>query len=209
MLRRTICGLPNLHYPSILKENSMFTTQEQFSAAAKTNFEAQIAAISALANHAFESLTKVVDLNLNIAKASFEESSATTKQLLAAKDPQEFFALTAAQAQPSTEKAVAYGRSLASIASSTQAEFTKAAEAHIAENSRKVIALVENVSTHAPAGSEHAIALVKSAISNANAGYEQLGKAAKQAAETLEANVTNVVNQFSQTAAKAAGRAKK
>ena len=48
----------------------MFTTPEQFSAAAKTNFEAQIAALSALTNRAFESVTKIVDLNLNIAKAS-------------------------------------------------------------------------------------------------------------------------------------------
>jgi phasin family protein len=187
----------------------MFTNPEKFSAAAKTNFEAQIAAISALTNHAFESVTKFVELNLNTAKASFEESSAAAKQLLTAKDPQEFFALTAAQAQPSAEKAMAYGRSLAGIASSTQAEFTKAAETQIAENSRKVIELVDTVSKNAPAGSEHALALVKSAIGNANAGYEQLSKTAKQATEALEANVTNTVSQFSQTATKAASRAKK
>lgn len=187
----------------------MFTTPEKFSAAAKTNFEAQIAAISALTNQAIESVTKIVDLNMNVAKASFEESTAAAKKLLAAKDPQEFFALTAAQAQPGTEKAIAYGRTLAGIASSTQAEFTKAAEAHMSENSRKVIELVESASKNAPAGSEHAIAFVKSAIGNVNAGYEQLNKTAKQAAETLETNLSSAVDQFSQTATKAAGRAKK
>jgi len=41
----------------------MFTTPEQFSAAAKTNFEAQIAALTALTTNAFESVTKIVDLN--------------------------------------------------------------------------------------------------------------------------------------------------
>ncbi|MFI4939868.1 MAG: TIGR01841 family phasin [Burkholderiales bacterium] len=187
----------------------MFTTPEQFSSAAKTNVESQIAALSTLANHAYESFTKIVDLNLTAAKAAFEESSATAKKLLAAKDPQEFFTLTAAQSQPSAEKAIAYGRTLASIASSTQAEFTKAAEAQLAETSRKVIALVEDVSKNAPSGSEHAIAFVKSAIGNVHAGYEQLGKTAKQAAEVLEANVSNAVDQFSQTATKAAGRSKK
>jgi phasin family protein len=187
----------------------MFATQEQFTAAAKTNFETQFAAFSAFANHAFESATKIADLNLNAAKASFEESSAATKQLLAAKDPQEFFALTAAQAQPSAEKALAYGRSLVGIASSTQAEITKATEAHITEQSRKVLALIDDVSKNAPAGSEQAIALVKSAIGNASAGYEQFTKAAKQAAEVLQSNVSNAVDQFAKSTTKPAARAKK
>jgi phasin family protein len=187
----------------------MFNTTEQFSAAAKTNFEAQIASLTALTNHAFESVSKIIDLNLNVAKASFEESSAAAKKLIAAKDPQEFFSLTAAQAQPSAEKAMAYGRTLADIASTSQAEFTKAAEAHIAEHSRKAIELVDTVSKNAPAGSEQAIAMMKSAIGNASAGYEQFTKTAKQATETLQANVSNTVEQFSQQAAKATGRAKK
>ena len=183
----------------------MFTTPEQFSAAAKTNFEAQIAALNDLTTHAFDSVTKIVDLNLNTAKASFEETSATAKKLLAAKDPQEFFSLASV---PSTDKAIAYGRSLAGIASTAQAEFTKAAETHITETSRKAIELVDTLSKNAPAGSEHAIAFVKTAIGNATAGYEQLSKTAKQAADTLQANVNSTVEQFSQTA-KAATRSKK
>jgi phasin family protein len=208
MLHRTICDFTSFSL-LILKENTMFATQEQFTAAAKTNFETQFAALTALTNHAFESVTKIADLNLNIAKASFEESSAATKQLLAAKDPQEFFTLTAAQAQPSAEKALAYGRSLAGIASSSHSEITKAAEAHIAEQSRKVLALIDDLSKNAPAGSEQAIALLKSAIGNVNAGYEQLSKAIKQAAEVLQANVSNTVDQFAKTSAKPAARAKK
>jgi len=186
----------------------MFTTPEQFSAAAKSNFEAQIAAISGLTSQAFESVTKIVDLNLNVAKNTFDESKAAAQLLLAAKDPQEFFKLSAAQAQPSAEKAIAYGRTLAGIASTSQAEFTKAAEAQIAETNRKVIELVDSVGKNAPAGTEPALALVKSAIGNVNAGYDQFSKSAKQAAEVLEANVNNVVTQFTQTA-KTASRAKK
>jgi phasin family protein len=186
----------------------MFTTPEQFSAAAKANFEAQIAAISGFTTQAFENVAKIVDLNLNVAKNTFDESKAAAQLLLAAKDPQEFFKLSAAQAQPSAEKALEYGRSLAGIATSTQAEFTKAAEAQIAETNRKVIELVDSVSKNAPAGSEPALALVKSAIGNVNASYDQLSKTAKQAAEALEANVTSAVSQFTATATKAS-RAKK
>jgi phasin family protein len=149
---------------------------------------------------------KFVDLNLTAAKASLEESSATTKQLLSAKDPQEFFSLATAQAQPNAEKTIAYGRHLASIASSTSAEFSKAAETQIAETNRKVISLVEEVSKNAPAGSENAVALLKSAIGNANAGYEQFTKTAKQAVESIESNLSSAVNQFTTATAKAAAK---
>ena len=187
----------------------MFAIPEQFSAASKANFEAQLSLISALTNKAFEGVEKVVDLNLNVAKASLEESSAAAKQFLSAKDAQEWLSLAAAQAQPNAEKALAYGRHLASIASGVQAEFTKAAEAQIAETSRKVLELVEEVSKNAPAGSENAVALFKTAIGNANAGYEQLTKTTKQAVETLEANLNTAVGQFAQQAPKAARAAKK
>lgn len=180
----------------------MFSIPEQFSNATKANFEAQFAIFSALTNKAFEGVEKIVDLNLTAAKASLEESSITAKQLMSAKDPQEFFSLASAQAQPTAEKTMAYGRHLANIASSTSAEFSKAAETQIAETNRKVISLVEEVSKNAPAGSENAVAMFKSALGNANAGYEQFSKTAKQAAETIEGNVAQAVNQFSAAAAK-------
>jgi phasin family protein len=184
----------------------MFTLPEQFSSVAKANLEAQLSLLTSLTGKAFESVEKVVDLNLNVAKASLEDSSIAAKQLLAAKDPQEFFSLTAAQAQPAAAKAIAYSRHLAGIATSAQAEFTRAAEEQIAEAGRKVSALVEDVSKNAPAGSENVIAMVKSAIGNANAGYEQLSKTTKQAVEVIEANVNSAVSQFSQAAEKTASR---
>ncbi|TFW14935.1 phasin family protein [Duganella callida] len=180
----------------------MFAIPEQFSNATKANFEAQFAIFSSLTDKAFEGVEKFVDLNLTAAKASLEESSATTKQLLAAKDPQEFFSLATAQAQPNAEKTLAYGRHLASIATTTGAEFSKAAETQIAETNRKVISLVEEVSKNAPAGTENMVAFVKSAIGNASAGYEQFTKTAKQAIESMEGNFNSAVNQFANAAAK-------
>jgi phasin family protein len=187
----------------------MFSIPEQFSVVTKANLEAQLDMITSFSNKAFESIEKIIDLNLSAIKASLEESSATTKQLLSAKDPQEFFSVTTAQAQPNAQKALAYGRHLASIASSAQAEFSQAAEAQIAENSRKVIALVDDVAKNAPAGTENAIALMKSAVGNANAGYEQLSKTTKQAMATMQENLGTAVTQFSQAAQKTANRAQK
>jgi len=187
----------------------MFSIPEQFSTVAKANFEAQLSILTALTSKAFESVEKVVDLNINVAKASLEDSAIATRQLLSAKDPQEFFSLSAAQAQPTAAKAIAYGRHLAGIASSAQAELTRAAEEQFAETGRKVSALVDDVSKNAPSGSENVIAIVKSAIGNANAGYEQFSKTTKQAVEAMEANMNSAVSQFSQAAEKTGSRARK
>jgi len=189
----------------------MFPINDQFSSVAKANLEAQLSLLTVLTTKAFESVEKVVDLNLNVAKASLEDSAVSAKQLLAAKDAQEFFSLTAAQAQPTAAKAIAYSRHLAGIATIAQAEFTRAAEEQIAETGRKVSDLVDDVSKNAPAGSENVIAMVKSAIGNANLGYEQFSKSTKQAVEVMEANLNSAVNQFSQAAEKTAanGRARK
>jgi phasin family protein len=174
----------------------MFAFPEQFSNATKANFEAQFAMLSALAAKTFEGVEKLVELNIHTTKAAIEGSSATARQLLAAKDPQEFFSLTALQAQPNAEKALAYSRQVASIAADTGAEFSRAAEGQFAEVNRKVISLVDEVTKNAPAGSETYVSALKTAISNANAGYEQFSKTTKQAVEAIESNVNAAVSQF-------------
>ena len=186
----------------------MLTFQDQFSAATKANFEAQLTLITSLTGKAFESVEKLVELNLAAVKSSMEESTANAKLMLSAKDSQELMALSAAQSKPTAEKVMAYGRHVADIASDVQAEFTRAAEAQIAETTRRVNALVDDVSKSAPAGSENVIAMMKSALSNANAGFEQLSKTTKQAVQTMEANVTQATAQFTEATKKATSRTK-
>lgn len=186
----------------------MFPINEQFKVVAKANLEAQLSILMALTTKTVESVEKLMDLNINTAKTSLEDSTAAAKQLLAAKDPQEFFSLTTAQAQPTAAKAIAYSRHLAGIATNTQAELTRATEEQIAETRRKVSELVEDASKNAPGGSENVIAIFKSALGNANAGYEQFTKTTKQAVEVMEANLNTAVNQFSQVAEKTAANAR-
>lgn len=186
----------------------MFSIPEQFSNASKANAAAQLQLFSTLSSKAFESVEKIIELNINTAKVSLQETNAAVKQLLAAKDVQEWMSVTAAYAQPNAEKALAYGRQLAGIASGVQAEISKAAETQVNETSRKVLDLVEELAKSAPAGSESAFAFIKSAIGNAGAGYEQLNKTAKQAADTLEANLNTAAASFAQASEdKAAARA--
>ncbi len=182
----------------------MFSIPEQFSNAIRSNFETQLAVINALTSKALDGVTKVIDLNIDAAKASMAESTVTAQQLLSAKTPQEFFELSAAQAQPNTEKALAYGRHFATIASNTQAEFSETAEAQIANARSKVIGLLNDVTKNAPTGSESAVAILKSAFDSVNAGYEQLTKSSKQAAKEIETNLTAVSNQLTQAVEKTA-----
>jgi len=187
----------------------MFTLPEQFSGITRAGLESQLAVFAALAGKTFDSVEKVADLNLNVAKASLEDGATVARQLLEARDAQEAINLATAQAQPAAAKALAYGRQVAGIASGMQAEFARAAEEQLLEASRKMSELVDDVSKNAPAGSENVIAIFKTALGNANAGYEQFRKSSRQAAEAMEANMNSVVGQFAQASEKAAGRARK
>ncbi|MEN3365279.1 MAG: hypothetical protein V7606_2553 [Burkholderiales bacterium] len=173
---------------------------EQFSNASKANVAAQLAFFSNFSNKAFESVEKLIELNINIAKSSLADSNAAMKQIMAAKDVQEAVSVAVSLAQPNTQKTIEFGRQVASIAAGVQAEFTKAAETNVSEASRKYLELVDELSKSAPAGSESAFAFIKSAIGNAGAGYEQLTKTTRQAVDTLESNMTTAVNTFAQAA---------
>ena len=179
----------------------MFPIQDQISVAAKTSFEANLALYNSLTTKALQSVEQLITLNLAAAKASMEESSTVARQLLAAKDPQECISLVTAQAKPNLEKVLAYGSHLAGIATSAQAEYTKAAETQMAELSRKTNELIDVAASKAPAGSEGLIAMMKSAFDNASSGYEQLSRTGKQAVEALEANLNAAAGQLSHTVA--------
>ncbi|HJV69335.1 phasin family protein [Ideonella sp.] len=181
-------------------------TAEQLIAAQKANVET----LFDLTNKAFEGVEKLVELNLQVAKASLGEVAETAKATLSVKDAQELLSLQAGLLQPAAEKAAAYSRHLYDIAASTNAEVTKVAEVQLADAQKQFMASVDSAVKNAPAGTESAVALVKSAISAANNAYESAHKAAKQAAEVAEANfqaVTSTAVKASQAAPKAARRA--
>ncbi len=176
-------------------------TPEQFTAAYQANLET----LFALSQTAFSGVEKIVALNLNVAKANLQESADKTRAMLSVKDPQELLTWNAQQLQPAAEKAVAYSRLMYDIATSTQAEFTKVAEAQLADANTKFVALIDTASKNAPPGSETAVAMMKSAVAAANSAYDSLSKATKQAVEMAESNITAATN----AAVKTASRAKK
>jgi phasin family protein len=179
-------------------------TVDQFMAAQKASVET----LFGLTTKAFEGVEKLVELNLQVAKTTLSEAADNATAALSVKDAQELLALQAGLLQPAAEKAAAYSRHLYDIMAGASAEFTKTAEANMADTQKKVLTLVDNAVKNAPAGTESAVALVKSAVAAANNAYESAHKAAKQAAEVAEANFTAMTN-TAVSATKSATKAKR
>ena len=165
-------------------------TADQFVAAQKASLDT----LFSLTSKAFESVEKLVELNLQVAKTSLSEAAETAQAALSVKDAQELLALQAGLLQPAAEKAAAYSRHVYDIVAGAGAEFTKSAEATLAEGQQKVLSLVDTAVKNAPAGSESAVALVKSAVTAANNAVESVQKASKQAVEVAEANFQAISN---------------
>ncbi|WP_025918133.1 TIGR01841 family phasin [Herminiimonas sp. CN] len=187
----------------------MLSNIKQFSATSKANQDARFAMFTELTQAALDSATKLIELNANVVQAWLADSTVISKQLLSAKDPQEFCSMTASHAEPTTEKMLAYGRHVAGIVSSSQAAFGKVAEATAAETNRNLIELVGNASKNAPVVTEHAMEILKSVIGNASAGYESVLAKTQQAAGVLGEHLAAAANQSAQTVEKAAGSAAK
>ena len=167
-----------------------YLTPDQIAAANKANLET----LFGLTSKAFEGVEKLVELNLQVAKATLNETAENAKATLAVKDAQELLALQASLLQPSAEKAAAYSRHLYDIAQSTSSEFSKTAEAQLAEVQKSITGLVDGALKNAPAGSENAVTMMKSAITAANNAFESVQKATKQATDMAEANFTAATN---------------
>jgi phasin family protein len=159
-------------------------TPEQITAAQKANLDT----LFGLTNKAFEGFEKLVQLNQDVVKSTLAELQEHAQKALSVKDPQELLALQASLTRPFAEKVLSYGRHVYEIATSTQAEFVKVAEARYEAQSRRMQTLVDDIAKSAPTGSEAAVAVVQSAITAANTAYETVHKATQQAVEIAESN---------------------
>ena len=158
----------------------------------------------------FEGFEKLIDLNLKVVQATLDEVSQKSQQATDLKDAQDVSSFISASAQPSADKALAYSKHLYDIFAGVQTELSKLAEAQIAEGREQVNAAVEQLTKNAPAGSESAVAMLKSSLATATSAYDSLAKAAKQAADVAESNLSAAANatfKAATDAAEAAGKA--
>jgi len=163
--------------------------------AAPTQFaeiqKSQLDALYALSHAAFDATEKLVDLNLAAVKAAMDESAATAQSLLGVKDAQELMAIGSTAARPALDKLVGYSRNVYGIVSGAGAEFKKVFESQFADGSSKVNQFVEFATKNAPAGSEPVVSLFRNSMAAYSNAYDTFAKAAQQAFEAAEANMTS------------------
>jgi len=161
----------------------MHNVPEQLLTANKENLETfvEFAGITAAGAE------KLLDVQMNIAKAIFADTVKHAKTIVAAKDVQELTEIQTSVAQPSAEKAAAYGRSIYSVVAETQAELSKFFEVRFADMNKNLTTALDKAMKSTPAGSDVAVAAVKSAMAAANQAYDAFSKATKQVTEATEA----------------------
>ncbi len=164
---------------------SVYPTPEKVSEAQKQNIEAMIK----LSQKAFEGVEKMVDLQLNAARASLQESAEKFQALLSVKDAQELVSVNQEMATPSAEKALAYSRTVYDIASQTSSEVQRLIDAQIADANKKLVDALDELAKTAPAGSEGVVSMMKTSLAAANSAFETANKAARQVVEMAEKNM--------------------
>ena len=188
-----------------MKGIEMNLTPEQIAAAQKANLET----LSGLTNQALQSIEKLVELNMHIAKQSLGDSMSSAKKALEVKDIQQLLAHQAEAVQPMAEKIMAYSRHLYELAHETQANFTKSAEKEMQAGQKKINALVEDWTKNAPAGSDAAVNAMKQAIASATNVFETSQKAVKHAVEVAQTNLSNATSTVKKTVKKSSKPATK
>ena len=91
----------------------------------------------------------------------------------------------------------------------TQDSFTKSAEKEFAAGQKKMNALVEEWTKHAPPGSDVAVQALKQAIASANNVYETSQKAVKHAVEVAQSNMNTAADAVTKSTSAASKASKK
>lgn len=150
------------------------------------NYQTGVAAWFAVAHPAIRGFEAVVELNLQAAKAAFAEYEDQLKGAFSDNNPAEFFTRQLGVSQQAAGKAASYGRHLFDIATTTQVEVAKVAQAQYEEADKRVKEALGEFTKHAPAGSAAVVAALNTALSTASAAAETVRAATGQAIEAAQ-----------------------
>lgn len=88
---------------------------------ARTALTSRMAACNALARSVLDSGASLMDVNVGLARDQLAAATAASNQLLFVRDPQDLVAIAAAQQHEALNRAQAYGRRVAGVASTMHA----------------------------------------------------------------------------------------
>lgn len=153
------------------------------------NQKASVENVLAIQNAMFQGFEKLLDLNLKVFKASFDEVSQKTQEAVKIQDAQEALNFSSSLLQPGAEKVLSYTKQVYDVLSGIQVDVTKLTEAQVEEAQKQINDTIEQLTKSAPAGSEGAVALLKTSLASVNSAYDSVAKSARQAAEAAESNI--------------------
>jgi len=155
--------------------------------------QASVNTMFGLSTQAFESVEKLIALNLQTIKTLLAESEETSQAALLAKNPADLLKLQAEALKAAPQKAAAYGRQVQEIFTSLAAAQRATLDAQFADVQAKFVDAVSGAMKGAP-GSEQILALAKSATAVAKNAYEGANKGIKQVSDALTANAEQVTD---------------
>ena len=132
---------------------------------------------------------RVISLQLQYAKGTLEQATATAKAASGAKDVQELLSVRTRSAENAVEWLMNYSRSFYEVASEAQSELSKLAEERMSSFQQAMTESVEQAAKSTPGGSDVAVAAMKSSLAATTAAFDTFTKAAKNVASFTDAGI--------------------
>jgi phasin family protein len=123
----------------------MFPFSHSVTPAVRTHMNAQAAFLNDMTKSMSRSFQELCQLNMQLGQTLMEETTILTHQMLTTERPDEAISMTAARAQPASEKLRAYQQHISRVAADSQVEMARVAEQHVQETARTARALADEV----------------------------------------------------------------
>jgi phasin family protein len=174
---------------------------EQFGDLSKSSVDAAMK----FATVGMGSAERLLGLNFEATKVSFDVSAKNAKAVAGIKDAQELNTLQTKAAETGLEFAMGYSKNLYDIASTAHAQYTSLVEERMSLFQKSMVDTLDKVTKAAPAGSDVFVTAMKTGLAASAAATDSFTKAAKQAttfADTAFKTATETAEKTVKPAAK-------
>lgn len=178
---------------------------DQLAAIQKANAEVLLT----LLRTAFNGVERLTALNIAASREFFNNSVASTQQLLTAKDAADVAKLNSDLAKPNVDKWMEYSRNVYNLAAEVQKELASVVESQYSSFAKNASSAVEKASASAPLGGDVFAAAMKSVLGASSQAFENFTAVTKQMTDMAEANLQAATSATTKAASATSAAAKK
>lgn len=113
--------------------------------ALKTQFDSQLNLVTELTQKTYDSVRKLSELNLQMARQMIEDYMNANRELLACSDPFQWTSTLMNQIPPAAERLRNYQQELIGVMTAAQSDLTRATEAYMPEVNRSAMAVADEM----------------------------------------------------------------